>query len=125
MNSGDDAANQVVQAMAANRRRNMAAISSDPPLSPSAPEQPPQGLGSARTGAQGRATMTVTFADNEAVTGWLSGQTDDVALVFAARAALRVLPNDHRWPGSGRSTTHEIILRVFRAVAAVAISGAC
>jgi hypothetical protein len=123
MNSGDDAANQVVQAMAANRRRNMAAISSEPTSVASAPEQPPQGLGmtgSARNGAQGRATLTVTFADNEAVTGWLSGQTDDVAVVFAARAALRVLPTItfSRWPGSGRSTTHEIVLRVFRAVAA-------
>ena len=67
-----------------------------------------------------RATLTITFADNEAVTGWLNGQTDDVAVVFAARAALRVLPTItfSPWPGSGRRTTHEIVLRVFRAVAA-------
>jgi hypothetical protein len=73
-----------------------------------------------RAGAQDRATLTVTFADNEAATGWLNGQTDDVAVVFAARAALRVLPTItfSPWPGSGRRTTYEIVLRVFRAVAA-------
>jgi hypothetical protein len=121
MNSSGDAANQVVQKAAANQRRNMAAISSGPTFV--APPQEPQPIGvsaASRAGVQGRATLTVTFADNEAVTSWLNGQTDDVALVFAARAALRVLPTVtfSRWPGSGRRTTYEIVLRVFRAVAA-------
>ena len=80
-----------------------------------------QGLGAAgiaRAGAQGRATLSVTFADNEAVNGWLEEQSDDVAVVFAARAALRVLPTItfSPWPGTGRRTTREIVLRVFRAV---------
>ncbi len=122
MNSADDAANQVVQTVAANQRRNMAAISSGPTFVPPPQEQLPQGLGVAgttRAGLQGRATLTVTFADNEAVTGWLKEQLDDVAVVFAARAALRVLPTItfSAWPGTRRKTTHEIILRVFRAVA--------
>jgi hypothetical protein len=121
MNSSGDAANQVVQKAAANQRRNMAAISSGPTFV--APPQEPQPIGmsaASRAGVQGRATLTVTFADNEAVTGWLNGQTDDAAVVFAARAALRVLPTItfSRWPGSGRRTTCEIVLRVFRAVAA-------
>ena len=99
----------------------MAAISSGPTFV--APPQEPQPIGmsaASRAGGQGRATLTVAFADNEAVTGWLNGQTDDVAVVFAARAALRVLPTItfSRWPGSGRRTTYEIVLRVFRAVAA-------
>jgi hypothetical protein len=121
MSSSDDATNQVVQTVAANQRRNMAAISSGPTFVP--PPQEPQQIGmlaASRAGSQGRATLTITFADNEAVTGWLNGQTDDVAVVFAARAALRVLPTItfSPWPGSGRRTTHEILLRVFRAVAA-------
>jgi hypothetical protein len=121
MDSSDDAANQIVQTAAANRRTNMAAVSSGPTFV--APLQEPRPIGMSTgslSGVQGRATLTVTFADNEAVTGWLSGQTDDVAVVFAARAALRVLPTItfSRWPGSGRRTTHEIVLRVFRAVAA-------
>jgi hypothetical protein len=83
--------------------------------------QPPQGIGiagSVRAGAQGRATLSVSFPDKEAVTGWLKEQSDDTAVVFAARAALRVLPTItfSRWPRSGRTTTREIILRVFRAV---------
>jgi len=93
------------------------------PIEISAPAQaqPPQGLGlagTARVGAQGRATLSVTFPDKEAVTGWLKEQSDDVAVVFAARAALRVLPTItlSRWPGSVRTTTREIVLRVFRAV---------
>jgi len=85
------------------------------------PSDPPRGLGMAgivRAGNQGAASRTTIFADKEAVDGWLNGQTDDVAVVFAARAALRVLPTltFSRWPGSNRRTTGKIILQVFRAV---------
>ena len=85
------------------------------------PEQAPPGLGIAgivRAGIQGAASPTVTFSDKEAVDRWLEAQTHDVAVVFAARAALRVLPTltFSRWPASGRRTTNEIILQVFRAV---------
>ena len=61
--------------------------------------------------------MSITFEDDEAVKSWLKEQSDDVAVVFAARAALRVLPTItlSRWPRSTRTTTREIILRVFRA----------
>lgn len=122
MNSTDDAANQVVQTVMANQRRNMAAISSGPNFVAPPQDQLPQGLGVAgttRAGFQGRATLTVNFADNEAVIGWLKEQSDDVAVVFAARAALRVLPTItfSAWPGTRRTTTHEIVLRVFRALA--------
>jgi hypothetical protein len=121
MNSPDDAANQIVQKVAANQRRNMAAISSGPTFVASPQGQPPHGLGVAgiaRAGAQGRATLSIAFADNEVVTGWLKEQSDDVAVVFAARAALRVLPTItfSPWLGTGRKTTHEVVLRVFRAV---------
>jgi hypothetical protein len=85
-------------------------------------EQQPQTVGLSagmQLGSQGRATLTVAFADDEAVTGWLNAQSEDVAVVFAARAALRVLPaiTFSRWPGTGRKTTRNIVLRVFRAVA--------
>jgi hypothetical protein len=122
MNSSDEAANEIAQTAGANRGRSMADISSGP-ISVAPPQgQPSQGLGTAgsvRAGAQGRATLSITFADNEAVTGWLNGQSDDVAVVFAARAALRVLPaiTFSPWPSTGRKTTREIVLRVFRAVA--------
>jgi hypothetical protein len=61
----------------------------------------------------------LSFPDNESVTAWLKGQSDDVAVVFAARAALRVIPTItfSPWPGSIRRTTDEVVLRVFRAVA--------
>jgi hypothetical protein len=121
MNNSDDAANQVVQIAAANQRRNMAALSSQPTFVP-LPLDPPQGLGMAgvtRTGVQGRATLNVAFADKEAVLTWLNMQSDDVNVVFAARAALRVLPtiaaSSHV---GGRKNRREIILRAFRAVAA-------
>jgi hypothetical protein len=121
MNSSDDATNQVVQIAAANQRRNMAAISLGESFVPPPQEVQPVALSAASLGvAQGRATLTVTFADKEAVAGWLSGQTDDAAVVFAARAALRVLPTIifSEWPGTGRRTTPEIVSRVFRAMAA-------
>jgi hypothetical protein len=96
-------------------------------------DQPPQRLGVAatvRASAQGRATPSVTFPDKDAVTGWLKEQSDDIAVVFAARAALRVLPTiklmpeitlsllslPRSRPEFGRSTTREVVLRVFRAV---------
>lgn len=120
MNSGDDAANQVVQILAERRRRNMASISSGTTFVP-APleEQPLQPVGMFHAGVQGHAPQTFTFADNEAVTRWLSEQSNEVAIVFAARAALRVLPTVtfSPWPGSPRRTTDEIVLRAFRAVA--------
>jgi hypothetical protein len=83
-------------------------------------EQPPQMSTGVRGAVQGRATLTVTFADDEAVKRWLNGQSPETALVFAARAALRIVPTItfESWPGSGRKTTREIVLRVFRAVAA-------
>ena len=86
-------------------------------------EQPPQTVGisaGVRGALQGRATLTVTFADGEAVKQWLNGQSPETALVFSARAALRIVPTItfKPWPGSGRKTTREIVLRVFRAVAA-------
>jgi hypothetical protein len=120
MNSSDDAANQVVQTAAENRRRNMASISSGPTFVP-APlqEQPPQPVGMLHPGVQDHAAQTFTFADNEAVTSWLEGQSEDVAVVFSARAALRVLPTIpfSPWPGTGTRITRETTLGVFRAVA--------
>jgi hypothetical protein len=76
-------------------------------------EQPPPTVGISagmRGAVQGRATLTVTFADGEAVKQWLDGQSPDIALVFAARAALRVIPTITfgSWPGGGRKTTREI-----------------
>lgn len=118
MNGSDAAANQIVQTAAANRRRNMADMSSGTTSIVPPQEQPLQTVG--LSAVQGRGTLTVTFADNEAVTGWLNGQSEDVAVVFAARAALRVIPTItfSPWPGTGRRTTNEVVLRVFRAVAA-------
>jgi hypothetical protein len=86
-------------------------------------EQPPQTVGMSarvRGALQGRAALTVTFADGEAVKQWLNGQSPETALVFAARVALRIVPTITfgPWPGSGRKTTREIVSRVFRAVAA-------
>jgi hypothetical protein len=110
MNTSDDAANQVVQIAAANQRRNMAAISSQPLGMPEV----------IRASVQVRATPTVTFADNEAVAGWLNGQSDDVAIVFAARAALRVISTItfSSWvSGSKSKARREIVLRAFGAVA--------
>jgi hypothetical protein len=100
------------------------------PRNASPQQQPSQGLGMAgvtRAGAQGRATLTVTFPDKEAVSAWLKEQSDDIAVVFAARAALRVIPaiTLSPWPGSARSTTPEIMLRAFRAVAAAWAVAAC
>jgi hypothetical protein len=121
IDSSDDPTNQVVQIAAAKQRRNMAAISSAPDFVPAPQEAHSVPLSAASLGvAQSRTAMTVTFADKEAVTGWLDGQTDDAAVVFAARAALRVLPTItfSQWPGSARRTTPEIVLRVFRAMAA-------
>ncbi len=107
MNSSDDAANQVVQMAAENRRRNMASISSGPTFVP-APlqEQPPQPVGMLHPGVQDHAAQTFTFADNEAVTSWLEGQSEDVAVVFSARAALRVLPTipSHLGPAPERGS---------------------
>lgn len=76
-------------------------------------------LGPRPNGVFSGGTLTLTFADNEAVKSWLVGQSDDVATVFAARAALRVVPTIKfsPWPGSSRRTTFEIMLRVFRTVA--------
>jgi hypothetical protein len=100
---------------------------SPPPLGTTAivppQEQPPQIVGTStgvRGAVQGRATLTVTFADVEAVKQWLNGQSPEIALVFAARAALRIVPTITfgSWPGGGRKTTREIVLRVFRALAA-------
>jgi hypothetical protein len=77
----------------------------------------------AQLAAQDQATPTVTFASGEAATVWLARQSDDVAVVFAARAALRVLPTItfSNWPGTRRETTRDtmlrVLLRVFRAVA--------
>jgi hypothetical protein len=121
MNSSDDATNQVVQTTAVNQRRHMAAISSGPTFVAPPQEITPEPIsGASGARVQGQATLTVTFADNEAVTRWLNGQSDDTAVVFAARAALRVVPavTFSPWPGSGRRTTNEIVLRVLRAVAA-------
>jgi hypothetical protein len=120
MNNSTDAANAVVHLTKANQRRNMAAISSQPDF---VPPPPPQGLGLegvTQISVQGRATLTVNFADSEAVTGWLSGQSEDVAVVFAARAALRVLPTITfgSFAGSVRRNTRVLVLRTFRAVAA-------
>ena len=121
MTNPDDAANRIVQTVAANQRRNTAEISSGPTFVASPQDQPPHGLGVAgiaRAGAQGRATLSISFADNEAVTGWLKEQSDDVAVVFTARAALRVLPTItfSPWPGTRRRTTRAVVLRAFRAV---------
>jgi hypothetical protein len=97
----DDASNQVVQIVAENQRRNMAAISS--------------GEVFVSTPSEGE----ITFADKEAVEIWLRDQSDDVAVVFAARAALRVLPAFRLQPtaGLGQRTSHVLLLQVFRAVA--------
>jgi hypothetical protein len=74
----------------------------------------------ARAGDHGRGALTVAFEDLEAVRRWLDRQSDDVAVAFAARAALRVLPTItfSIWPGTERKTTRETVLEVFRAVAA-------
>jgi len=63
------------------------------------------------------APLSVSFADKEAVLGWLNRQSEDVAVVFAARAALRVLPTMRfvSLGGSVRSATRTLILRAFRA----------
>jgi hypothetical protein len=68
---------------------------------------------------QTRDTVPLAFEDIEAVRQWLAKQSDDVAVAFAARAALRVLPATtfSSWPGTGRKTTRETVLRVFRALA--------
>ena len=85
------------------------------------PVQAPPGLGMGgivQAGSQAEASSTLTFEDKEAVDGWLEAQSSDAAVVFAARAALRVLPalTFSRWPRSAKRTTNKIILRVFRAV---------
>jgi hypothetical protein len=105
-NNSDQVAAQIV---AENQRKNMAAILSQPLGMPEV----------IRATVQARATLTVTFADKEAVVGWLSGQSDDVAVVFAARAALRVLPTMTfgSLAGAVRTTTRVLVLRAFRAVA--------
>jgi hypothetical protein len=130
MNNSNDAANQVVQMAAADRRRNMAAISSGTTFVVSPQEiasQSTEPSAGSRAGVQAEATPAVTFANEVAVTEWLDGQSDDVAVLFAARAALRVLPliklspwqgNPGMRRGNQRMTTHEVVLRVFRAVAA-------
>jgi hypothetical protein len=122
MNNSGDAANTVVQIAAANQRRNMAAISSQPTFVPpplEAPHYLPEMEGSFRIG--GGETLTVTFADNESVIGWLSGQSDDVAVMLAARAALRVIPTItfSSWAsGSKSKARRDVVLRAFGAVAA-------
>jgi hypothetical protein len=121
MNNSTDGADTLAQSNAANRRRKMASSSSGPAFVPS-PEPPPQirPLGAAgRANFQGRATMSVSFADKEAVVGWLNQQSEDVAVVFAARAALRVLPTMKFGSVGGpvRLATRALILRAFRAAA--------
>jgi hypothetical protein len=72
-----------------------------------------------RAGAQGRATLSVSFADKEAVLEWLNGQPEDAVVAFAARAALRVLPTMRFGSVGGpvRLATRAPVLRAFRAVA--------
>ncbi len=62
----------------------------------------------------------VDFGDPKERMRWLIAQPYDVAAVFAARAALRVVPAMSLASVSGRSraTKRKIILRVFRAVGA-------
>jgi len=100
------------------RSRNNVLLDSQPPFVPT----PYQGVGMAgatRTGLQGSGTLSLTFADKEAVETWLRDQLDDVAVVFAARAALRVLPAFSLQPtaGLGPRTSRILLLQVFRAVA--------
>lgn len=63
------------------------------------------------------ARAEINFPDNEAVRDWLKDQSDDVAVVFAARAALRVVPAISVWPSARGKRASEIALRMFRAVA--------
>jgi hypothetical protein len=115
MSASDDATSQIVQMVAENQRRNIAAISSQPTFV----AQPM--AAATRIGVQGKATPTVKFADSEAVAEWLSRQSDDVAVAFAARAALRVVPaiTFSSWVSGSKSIARrEIVLRAFGAVAA-------
>ena len=127
--------------MAERQRRTLAAIQPGPtgpfaqsvvvPPEPSASTTPSTveltGRASIRDNASlnlsvNRASLgvRVTFADNEDVAGWVREQSDEIAVVFAARAALRAVPTItfSPWSRSARRTTPEIMLRVFRAVAA-------
>jgi hypothetical protein len=88
------------------------------------PNEPPAPVRLEAVGlASGAATVTglgsngVHFPDVEAVDEWLKGQSQEAAVVFAARAALRVVPTLSRSPDTVTRTTREMILRVFRAVA--------
>ncbi|HTC06894.1 MAG TPA: hypothetical protein VK749_26075 [Xanthobacteraceae bacterium] len=75
--------------------------------------------GTARAGAaRAGATSALTFEDEEAVKTWLEGQSNDVTVVFAARAALRVaaLASYAGWPTTGERPSNDAVLRMFRAV---------
>jgi hypothetical protein len=63
--------------------------------------------------------FAITFLNKDAVNEWLNRQPDDVAVVFAGRAALRAIPTIafSNWPGTRRKTTRDTVLRVFRAIA--------
>jgi hypothetical protein len=119
MNNSSDATNLIARSNADNQRRIMASISSGSTFVPTPPprSQPMEAAG--RAVAQGRATLSITFADKEAVVGWLNQQAHDVVVVFAARAALRVLPTMRFGSVGGpiRLATRTLVLRAFRAVA--------
>jgi hypothetical protein len=92
-------------------------LDSAPPPQPTQERQELEATGKAD--AQGRATLSVSFADKEAVLEWLNKQSEDAAVAFAARAALRVLPTMKFGSVNGpvRLATRTLILRSFRAVA--------
>jgi hypothetical protein len=64
-------------------------------------------------------TSMVDFSDHNERKLWLAPRSNDIAVVLAARAALRVLPTVELKFGAnrGRISRHNAVLRVFRAVA--------
>jgi len=115
--SSSDVADQVIRQNANRRRRFIEATSDFVPDENLAKQDAPARPLQQTLTPDGR---VVDFSIANQREDWLKTQPNDVAIVFAARAALRALPTATFASGAGRSrmTRRKMVLRVFRALAA-------
>jgi hypothetical protein len=108
----DDAANQVVQEIEAARRRQLASMSSGS-------AEPIKLINPSSTPLVSIPKQLVDFSIADERGGWLKAHPNEVVIVFAARAALRVVPaiTLASVRSNSRLRGRRAILRVFRAVA--------
>jgi hypothetical protein len=71
---------------------------------------------------EGEAAGVPDFRDREAVGAWLRTQPREVAVVIAARAALRVAPSVERGRAQAGDRFPALVLAVFRATAAASFA---